>query len=110
MIHRYEILEIDTKLAKSLIQRIMIQHKMESEMLKNKDDKTFNFCKWHSRYKKSQFCHPPTRHDFTRIFFLRSTQCQIYKHNSFVLCLEVCLTRYYISPLSAYFSYIKKSG
>ena len=57
MIHRYEILEIDTKLAKSLIQRIMIQHKMESEMLKNRDDKTFNFCKWHSRYKKSQFCH-----------------------------------------------------
>ena len=36
MIHRYEILEIDTKLAKSLIQRIMIQHKMESEMLNNR--------------------------------------------------------------------------
>ena len=36
MFHRYEILEIDTKLAKSLIQRIMIQHKIKLEMPNNR--------------------------------------------------------------------------
>ena len=101
---------IATKLIKRWICLSMI---WKNNHFRNQDfynDKTFNFCKWHSRNKKSQFCHLFTTFNFRWIFFLRKTQYPIYKQNSFVLCLEVCLTRYYIYPLSAYFSYIKKSG
>ena len=45
--------------------------------------------------------------DFRRLFFLRTTQHQVYKKHRSVLFLEVCLNMFYIYPLSAHFSYIK---
>ena len=45
--------------------------------------------------------------DFRRLFFLRTTQHQVYKQHRSVLFLGVSLTLFYIYPLSAYFSYTK---